>query len=159
MENNADSQLQYEKQVLFHLLIFRKAMEQYWKWGKVAIGSPRLYRDPQFQTGMEQLIQVIKTCGVRFQEISKPPERALAADRPLREMGKELENFSASLQSILGLTDSKKRKTQFKKLSTQSQMIKQRYHQFINSYEVIYPGRLSSTLGSFLDSETVETTG
>ncbi len=141
-----DRQLSYEKQVLYYLLIFRKAMEEYGQWSKRAFASPRLFRDPQFQVGMQKLIEVIKTCGVRLQEMPHPVEGALDADRFLREMGKELEKFSESLSIFLQTAEPKERGQQTQALASQSLAIKQGYHQFFSTYEQIYPGRLAQTL-------------
>ena len=149
IENNTESQNNYEKQVLYYLLIFRKAMEQYRTWAEAAVGSAQLRHDPQFYAGMEQLSQVIKTCGIRFQEIPEAPEGILEADQLLRKMGKELEHFSESLQSLIQINDPTKRTKLSKELDEQTLAIKQGYRQFIDSYERVYPGRLTQSLRSF----------
>jgi len=124
-------------------------MEEYSNWEKKALNSARIYRDPQFQTGMEELIKVINTCGYRFVELPDPPDEVIVADQSLREMGKELKNFAGNLQCLLGLNDAKERKRELGKLAKLSQTIKQDYHCFFTLYERSYPNRLSHVLESF----------
>jgi hypothetical protein len=156
MDNIPDGQLQYEKQVLFHLLIFRKAMDQYRLWGEESLDSPLLWNYPQYQDGMKQLIQVIKTCGKRFQEIPKPPEGIFEADRLLRRMGEDLELYSAVLPNLFRLTDPTERERISKQIAALSLEIKKGYQQFIAAYEQKYPGRLIHSLQSFRDGEIIK---
>ncbi len=154
MEKTADAQLLYEKQVLLYLLVFRKAMEQYQVFWEKALASPQLGNHPKFQTGMEQLIQVMKTCGARFLEMPEPQDGVLDADQCLRDMGRNLEKFAESLHRLLRMMDPIERERQSQELAAQIQAIKQGYHQFVNLYERIYPGRLTQTLRSFRDGSS-----
>jgi hypothetical protein len=156
MENQNLSQQEYENQLVFHLVIFLKAMQQYSIWGKRAAASDVLRTDPQFETGMRQILKAIDLCGQRFLALPEPPQNGIEADRVIRGMGREVGQFAESLENLLVTEDPLKRDQFVTVLAEKSRAIKQEYRQFAELYDQAYPGRLSMALNTLQGSGAAE---
>jgi hypothetical protein len=156
MKNLMDIQSIYEKSLVYHLLVFLKAMEQYNQWGKKGIAVDALRSDPQFLVGMRQLIQVMRTCGQRFLTLPEPPQDAREADRFIKDLGREMGLFSQTLGRLLVTTAAAQRKHLYAALAKHTQAIKSDYHLFIEKYEQAYPGHLSVALQSIQEGRAPE---
>jgi hypothetical protein len=143
MKNPMEIQPIYENSLIYHLLVFLKAMEQYNQWGQKGIALDALRSDPQFLVGMRQLTQVMHTCGQRFLLLPEPPEDAVEADRFIRDLGRVLDLFTQCLGDLLVTADLEQRKDLYAALAKHTRAIKSDYHLFIEKYERAYPGHLS----------------
>ncbi len=156
MEGLTNSQQKYEKELVYHLLIFLKAMEQYRIWGRRAFASDVLRSDPQFEQGMRLLLQAMNICGECFRTLPKPPEGGIEADTLIRSLGQEVSLFTECLEALLLTTDPVKRETLLAALSAKSKEIKQGYRQFAALYDLAFPGRLSLVLQSLREGVSPE---
>ncbi len=148
MENPTNGQQNYEKELVYHLHVFLKAMDQYRIWGKRAAASDTLRRDPQFEPGMRQILQVITICGECFRMLPHPPQGGEAADRIIRSMGQEVSSFTENLEQLIVTADPVKQETLLATLATETKEIKQGCREFAELYDQAFPGRLSLVLQS-----------
>ena len=152
MDNHSEGQLLYERQLLLCMTVFLNAIQMYAQWANKAISSVKVSQDAKFRDGMEELILVIKNCGVQFQKLPHPSADADEVDHLIRDLGKNIEGFSASLGGLSGECDPQKRRQQGLTLEMQTVAIKQEYRQFVDLYERKYPGRLAAALGSMKET-------
>ncbi len=156
MENQADRQQLYEKQLVFHLLIFRRAMQQYASWGKRAVASEGLRSDPQFETTMRQLIEAMALCAQQFQALPEPPEGGREVNQLIQNLGKEVGQFVQGFETLLLATDPTERETLTTALAIKSRAMKQSYRQFGAQYDQIFPGRLDIMLQTLQNEMVTE---
>jgi hypothetical protein len=156
MENQADRQQLYEKQLVFHLLIFRKAMQQYASWGKRAVASEVLRSDPRYETTMRQLIEAMALCAQQFQALPEPPEGGREVNQLIQNLGKEMGQFTQCFETLLIATDPSERETLTTALAIKSRAMKQSYRQFGSQYDQIFPGRLDMMLQSLQNEMATE---
>ncbi len=156
MENQADLQQLYEKQLVFHLLVFRKAMQQYASWGKRAVASEVLRSDPHYETTMRQLIEAMALCAQQFQALPEPPEGGREVNQLIQNLGKEVGQFAQGFETLLLATDPTERETLTKTLAMKSRAMKQSYRQFGAQYDQIFPGRLDIMLQTLQNEMVTE---
>ncbi len=148
MENPTNAQQNYEKELVYHLHLFLKAMDQYRIWGKRAAASDTLRRDPQFEPGMRQILQIINICEECFRTLPQSSQGGEMAYRILRTMGQVVSLFAENLELLIATADPAKQETLCARLSSESKEMKQCYRLFAELYEQAFPGRLSMVLQS-----------
>ncbi len=147
----------YEHQLVYHLLLLKKVMDQYRIWGKRALASDVLWTDPQFQPAMLQLLHALGQCGQHLQSLSTLSPDGQLADKLIRELGQEVNQFTEYLEILLlKIEDPIERDAIISNLNLKYKSIKQCSRQFAELYEQAFPGRLSFTLQSLLDSQLPE---
>ncbi len=159
MDNQVNAQQDYEMQLVYHLLIFLKAMEQYRIWGKRAVSSDVLRRDPQFETGMRRLLEAMSLCSHRFLDLPEPPNGGREADLLIRDLGQVVGRFTKDLETLLTAANPAEREMLTRALAEKSKEIKQSYRQFAELYNQAFPGRLDLTMQSLRSSESPEMQG
>ena len=123
-------------------------MQLYNVVGNRLADDPKIIKNARTQKILTQIIGTIGTCGNGLERLPEPPRGAEAADQHFREFGKDILAFASILNDLTEINGNENKRKIAEEVRTQKERLKHDFHEAIQSFELVYPGRLTRALQS-----------
>ncbi len=138
----------YEFIIILTFRLFLKSMLLYNQVGDQVTKDPKIIKNAAIQNTLAQIIETIVTCGSELQCLPDPPHGAEIADQQFHELGKDIRTFARLLKDLSDGSKKKNKQEFIQEVWDQKEKVKHDFHEAINSFEHVYPGRLTKALQS-----------